>query len=122
MIEQTLMFRVAQDAQAGSLGMGGEIKLSSVLHGQNHGVLPQSLFGTPVMRRQEVIFVNFIVSTEAVGGLTLAPRAAGFGDGGRRRRGQLGGEDNQALRQTPVSQRGSTQLALGPIVAAIRVQ
>jgi hypothetical protein len=52
MVEQTLMFRVAQDTQTGGLGMGGEINLSSVLHGQNHGVIPQSLFGTLVMWRQ----------------------------------------------------------------------
>lgn len=98
------MFRVTQDTQAGGSGMGGVIDLRSILHGQNHGAILQSLFGTLVMWRQEVIFVNLVIIKETVGGLTLPSRAAGLGDRGRGIGGQLGGEDNQALRQTPVSQ------------------
>jgi len=118
MIKETLMLRVTQDTQATGLRVGGEIDLSGVLHGQNHGLILQSLFGILLVWRQKVIFIYVIVIKEAVRGLTLAPKAAGFGDGSRRIGSQLGSEDNQALGQTPVSQRSSTQLVPGPILAA----
>ncbi len=122
MIEQTLVFRITQDTQAGGLRVGGEINLSSVLNGQNHGVIPQSLFGAPIVRRQELVFIDLVIIKEAISRLALSPNATGLGDGGRRSGGQLGGEDNQALGQTPVSQSSSAQLVLGPILAAILVQ